>query len=745
MKTEKTFFVQMKGIMQHGVRQNILLFLSLVVVFIVSGYFISKQVDRSIQSYQDAYLSLSAQLLQERFLQNAETHRNRLKVLAVRPEIGEGQFVIRAEGNTAPLGKLLLQERLAARADHIRAINSKGKLLFQSGTVDFDPCLILDELVASILAHPPIKDPQNQLDEVVHSRFVLADKRIHLLTVAPLLDVEDIVGVIVLVHIQQDTMLTVLRNEMRNLYFSGSNPFEISLANREQVLHSTFVNYSSFVLHPPFLQPFDQSVEGRQFRHIPVSLQGTPFYLVLSSDSADLGGLHQVIRLILTVIFITVFVLLLIIILFNVRQISLRQQAKDLSERATRFRRLADAALEGIVFSEQGRIVDVNQALTELFSCEAKELIGKSLLTLVPAHQTLALQQSLDESTSDPGEFHCRRGDGTTFVSEIRSRVIDDFGKPMMVTAIRDISVRKEVEERLRESKELAEQACLDLQQLDQQKTALNQQLNQTLEEVRDANRRIMESIRFAERIQRSLLPKMVCMQEKMPNSFFVWQPRDIVSGDLLFFYQTDQGMVIVLMDCTGHGVPGALMTMIAHSTLHRIFVNENCHDNPSEILRRLNVHIKHQMHQDDDVFFTDVGLDCGVCYVRYDSRELIFAGAHIDLYWVSSTESSIMPGNRYSIGYRRSDGSYSFRNHVIPLQHSATFYMVSDGVTDQVGGPHHIPFGKKRLLAFLDSLRNEPVSQHGEAILHSVDAFRGASDWRDDVTMVGIQTIQAG
>ncbi|MEO5349512.1 MAG: SpoIIE family protein phosphatase [Magnetococcus sp. YQC-3] len=727
-------------IRQFGNRQVLIPLLVLGLIFVVSGSLISQRVDVAIQSYQDAYLSLSANLLQERFNKMAEAHRNQLKVLAIRPEVGEGQFVIKAEGNTRPLGKLLEQEMRSARAEHIRAVDNKGQVLVQYGQTAFDPAQQMASLLESLRSHPPIKDPQTQLDEVVHSRLFHADGRFYLLTVAPLLDVEDIVGVIILVHSLGDTALSALRAEMSEHYFSGSSQFQFSLATRQGVVHSTFDGSVALVFPPTFPLPFDQAIGERAFRHIPVAIEKTPFYLILSSDSSLLGGLHRVIRLILTGVFVTVLVLLVIIVIFNVRQLYMQQHARDLAEREARFRRLADAALEGIVFSEEGRIVDVNQALTEMFAAPAETLTGTELRQLFVSQQQQTLAELLALRSTASHELLCQRSDGSSFISEVRSRRLEEFGRSVLVTAIRDISARKEAEERLRAAKEQAERDFVELQALDQQKTALNAQLNQTLEEVRAANQRIMESIRYAERIQRSLLPRVGHLQECLPNSFFQWRPRDVVSGDLVFLHQGEAGRVVVLMDCTGHGVPGALMTMVAHSTLHRIIANEGCLDDPGEILRRLGQRIKEQIHQDEDAFFTDVGLDCGICFLPQDGQQLFFAGAHIDLYLASAAGNRIIRGNMASIGYRRSAGEYAFVNHCVPLQPETICYMFSDGLHDQLGGPHHIPFGKKRLLACIDALRDDPVSQHGEAILQAVEAYRGECEWKDDVTLIGFQ-----
>lgn len=446
-------------IKQVNNRQVLLPLFILGLIFIISAAMISQQVDRAIQSYQDAYLFLSANEYLDQFNNMTTVYRTRLKVLAIRPEVGEGQFVIRSEGNSEPLGKILRQEMASNKADHIRAIDRNGQLLFEQGLLNFDPGQLLADRLASIQAHPPIKNPQNQLDEVVHSQLVYVNNQFYLLTVAPLLDVEDITGVIILVHSLNDHLLAALRDKMDSYYLSGSAPFHVSLTTSHKVVHSTFDQNFALTFPALFPQPFDQPVAGYAFRHTPIAIQDSPFYLILSFESSILDTLHTIIRSTLMGVFITVLVMLLIIILFNVRQISLQQQARDLRERETRFRRLADAALEGIVFSEGAHIRDANLAFADIFGYPIAQLINRAVLDLVAPEEKEWVTEKLRSSSKELYEVICLRQDNSRFIAEVRSRQIEYCGRDVLVTAVRDITQRKWAEQQLQEAKEQAEQA----------------------------------------------------------------------------------------------------------------------------------------------------------------------------------------------------------------------------------------------------------------------------------------------
>lgn len=145
------------------------------------------------------------------------------------------------------------------------------------------------------------------------------------------------------------------------------------------------------------------------------------------------------------------------------------------------------------------------------------------------------------------------------------------------------------------------------------------------LAKIEVANQMVMESIRYAKTIQASLLPNLNKIRTYLPNSFFIWEPRDIVGGDIFYVESYDDGLMIVVMDCTGHGVPGAFMTMIAATSLRRIVNDENCHE-PAEILKRLNSMVKTSLQQDTQHVTSDDGLDAAICWIK--PPILTFAGA---------------------------------------------------------------------------------------------------------------------
>ncbi|MDM8551896.1 AAA family ATPase [Desulfobacterales bacterium HSG2] len=273
-------------------------------------------------------------------------------------------------------------------------------------------------------------------------------------------------------------------------------------------------------------------------------------------------------------------------------------------------------------------------------------------------------------------------------------------------------------------------------------------ELNQALE-------RITDSIRYAERIQRSLLPNPDDVKTYLPDSFFLWMPRDIVGGDIYFTEQFKDGIIIAVIDCTGHGVPGAFMSMIASSFIRRITTIANCHD-PAEILKQLNSVVKTSLQQERKDAPSDDGLDAAVCFIEARGEEkdagendacplslaprLIFAGAKLPLFYVHNREVTVIKGDKQSIGYKRSDPDFGFTNHTIRIEKGMSFYMSSDGFWDQLGGERRRSFGKKRFRNLLKEVAELPFEEQRKILVQRFEEYKGENDRQDDVTVVGFR-----
>jgi serine phosphatase RsbU (regulator of sigma subunit) len=260
---------------------------------------------------------------------------------------------------------------------------------------------------------------------------------------------------------------------------------------------------------------------------------------------------------------------------------------------------------------------------------------------------------------------------------------------------------------------------------------------------VQEANEKILDSLRYAQMIQQSLLANLDEVKKFLPDSFFLWKPRDIVGGDVFFVDVCDDGVLIVVIDCTGHGIPGAFMTMIAVSGLRRIVKNDACYD-PAAILQQLNQIVKTTLQQDTEHSQSDDGLDAAICFLRPRDRTITFAGAKLPLYVVKDDEVQIIKGDRQSIGYKRSDLNFVFTNQTIDLKPGMRFYVSTDGFLDQKGGVKGFSLGKKRFSALLVEQSGYPFALQRENLWQAFEAYQGEHERLDDVTVVGFGMTEA-
>jgi len=242
-----------------------------------------------------------------------------------------------------------------------------------------------------------------------------------------------------------------------------------------------------------------------------------------------------------------------------------------------------------------------------------------------------------------------------------------------------------------------------------------------------------MESLRYASRIQSAVLPAEEMIGQSTGEHFLIWEPRDIVGGDFFWHHSMPDGYCVIVGDCTGHGVPGAFMTLIACGFLDRAL--ESGLDRPSLVLSDLHRNLQTLLGQDQADGGTDDGLEAGICFVSETERKLVFSGARFSLFHEHDSEISEVRGDKAGIGYRRFAADTVL---VIDLSDSDRLYMTTDGLIDQIGGERRRAFGKKRFLGCLADTKDHSLPQQAEALKKIFDTYQGAEARRDDVTVLG-------
>jgi len=300
-----------------------------------------------------------------------------------------------------------------------------------------------------------------------------------------------------------------------------------------------------------------------------------------------------------------------------------------------------------------------------------------------------------------------------------------------------DITKRRQIEEDLKHTNERLREHIDERRKIEAALLISKEKAERERETAETANKKLTDSIRYAQMIQSSLLPNPENIKGFLSDSFFIWKPRDIVGGDFIFTDWFEDGLLIAVIDCTGHGVPGAFMTIIASFGLKKITGGEGFHT-PDQILKRMNFLVKTTLQQDTEYALSDDGLDAAICFIKPEEKTLTFAGARLPLFYVSDGEVKVIKGDRQSVGYKRSDVNFKFTSHTIRIEPGMAFYMLTDGFTDQIGGEKNLRFGTRKFTELLKSNHKQPFDEQRNILLEAYTEHRGENEKRDDVTVIG-------
>ncbi len=264
--------------------------------------------------------------------------------------------------------------------------------------------------------------------------------------------------------------------------------------------------------------------------------------------------------------------------------------------------------------------------------------------------------------------------------------------------------------------------------------------------EVRAIHKHTKESIEYASIIQSALLPEETIFNKYFSDYFIHWMPKDTVGGDIYFFEELRHNNEFLLMyiDCTGHGVPGAFVTMLVKAVEQQIIAdinNGNEDVSPAKILTIFNTNIKHLLKQDKLTTDSNAGFDGGIIYYNKDENILKFSGAETPLFYIDETnECKMIKGNRHSVGYKSSDINYEFKEHYIKVQDGMKFYLTTDGYIDQNGGEKSFPFGKNKFKSLIEKNHNKSFKDQKRNFISSLYSYQGNEERNDDITLIGFQ-----
>ncbi|MEH0157452.1 SpoIIE family protein phosphatase [Limibacter armeniacum] len=269
-----------------------------------------------------------------------------------------------------------------------------------------------------------------------------------------------------------------------------------------------------------------------------------------------------------------------------------------------------------------------------------------------------------------------------------------------------------------------------------EQKDRISQLYNDSIQN----KRKMQESINYAQKIQNLILPKIEGIRAYLPSAMLLYKPKDIVSGDIFWFTQKGHINLIGAIDCTGHGVPGAFMSILATEKLNEIVHTRGIVE-PAKILELLDDSIQHTLKQRESG--NRDGMTISLCSIDRKNKSLQFAGAKSSLVITEQDYVREIKGDKNPIGRWVSDGVSQFTQHDITLEKGQYFYMFSDGYQDQFGGPDNKKFGKNKLLNLIGQLSENMYTPSEQRMLFedTFNEWKGEKSQIDDILIIGFSS----
>lgn len=364
------------------------------------------------------------------------------------------------------------------------------------------------------------------------------------------------------------------------------------------------------------------------------------------------------------------------------------------------------------IMDMKGVLRKVSRSFGQALSYAEEELLSHSLTEFIPDQDKLVASEALlhlRKGFAQTTQFECRFVAKNGYARWFSWRVVALPGENLAFVIARDVTSQKESIERLKNfSVQLHE---------------YQQQHNQ--------------SLRYARMLQEAIMPDPKSLAQFFPDAFVFYQPKDIVSGDFFWFDDYGDKIFVAAADCTGHGVPGAMLSVLGintlQSALHADDINTTAH-----LLRHLDVTFDKYLGRKYGAKTMNDGMDISICMIDRAKRELHFSGANNPMYVIRNGELIRLDASRYSLGSNSPD--FIPGTQTIPLQENDMLYLCSDGYCDQFGGEQNRRFGSRRLRELMRTLAVQPTAQQETEFIDAWKSWKGREEQTDDVLLIGIR-----
>lgn len=332
---------------------------------------------------------------------------------------------------------------------------------------------------------------------------------------------------------------------------------------------------------------------------------------------------------------------------------------------------------------------------------------------------------------------------------DILKQELEEKNKQMFAMSETVYKEKKKMEEQLKE-------ILLDKVQLEKQKneneekvkmlweqsTAIHhekERIDKLRTQIEYRHKEIIDSVHYAKKIQQAILPSPELVNSFLPDSFIFFKPKNIVSGDFFWVHRIDEHRILyAAVDCTGHGVPGAFMSIMGYHLLEQV-VLEHLNSEPAFILNELSKSVVRSLRQTNDLESVKDGMDIALCKIDYQNYTLEYAGAHNALYLIRKGILTETKADRKSVGISVAK-SIEFSNHKINLEKGDCLYVFSDGYVDQKGGPENIKFFYQPFKDLLIKIHTEKMSTQKHKLEQVISEWQGDKGQIDDMLVIGLR-----
>ena len=265
-----------------------------------------------------------------------------------------------------------------------------------------------------------------------------------------------------------------------------------------------------------------------------------------------------------------------------------------------------------------------------------------------------------------------------------------------------------------------------------------NKKLKEKNTIIAEQNKDLIDSINYAQRIQQAILPDKKTEEQVLENGFVLFKPKHIVSGDFYWLHKHNHMIFIAVIDCTGHGVPGALLTMLAHNAINKAVLEKELSD-PTLILDSMNTDVKISLKQNQSTNIQDSMEVALICF-NTETKNLQFSGANLSLTYIENGEMKFFNGGKCSVGSVQESAIQFPETHSVNLNNGDSFYLYTDGYADQFGGPKGKKFKYKQLEQLLLANSGKAAKEQHTAVNTAFEKWKGNLEQVDDVTVIGMK-----